>query len=246
MKKNLLITGGTSGLGKAIVEELESDEYNIYVLGRNKEKLARLEGPDMHTILGDATDERLINRIVRDLKPSIVLLNAGATPIMASLEDQTWDAFNTVWNTDVKAGLYGIQAALKAPLVPGSRVIVVTSGAAMVGAPLSGSYAGAKRMLWFMIQYANEISAKKGLGISFQTLLPMQMIGETELAQTIAGAYACREGVTVEKYIEARYGEPITAAEYARHVCEFLANPEYSQGVAYSIRKDTGIKSVSY
>ena len=175
-----------------------------------------------------------------------LLLNAGATPMMGSLEDQTWDSFNTVWNTDVKAGLYGIQAALKAPMPSGSRVVVTTSGAAMVGAPLSGSYAGAKRMLWFMVHYANDIAQKKHLGISFQTLLPMQMIAETAMARTIAGAYAEPQGLTVEQYVEGRYGAPISAAGYAKHVYEFLKNPEYQNGVAYGIRKDTGLQPINY
>jgi hypothetical protein len=116
----------------------------------------------------------------------------------------------------------------------------------MVGAPLSGSYAGAKRMLWLMVQYANDIAQKKGLGIAFQTLLPMQMIAETDLAQTIAGAYATPQGLTVEQYIEARYGDPISAAGYAKLVHTFLKNPEYRNGVAYGIRKDTGLQPINY
>lgn len=243
---HVLITGGAGGLGLAIADELASQGLEISVLSRNKERLARFNRPNIHTIHGDATDERLIKKVVSDLQPQIFILNAGATPIMGSLEEQTWDSFTTVWNTDVKAGLYGIQAALKAPLASGSRVVVVTSGAAMVGAPLSGSYAGAKRMLWFMVQYANDIAQKKGLGITFQTLLPMQMIAETDFAQTIAGAYARPQGLTVEQYVEARYGEPISAAIYARHVHAFITNPEYTRGVAYGVRKDTGLQPINY
>jgi len=247
MKKiHVLITGGTSGLGKAIVDELASGGFEISIVGRNKDKLARFKSPNIFRLYGDATDERLINKAVSEIKPHILILNAGATPIMGSLEEQTWDSFNAVWNTDVKGGLYGIQAALKAPLPPGSRVVVVTSGAAMIGAPLSGSYAGAKRMLWFMVQYANDIAQKKGLGISFQTVLPMQMIAETDLAQTIADAYARREGMSIEEYVEAKYGSPLSSAEYAKYVHTFLTNPEYRQGVAYGIHKDTGLKLIDY
>jgi NAD(P)-dependent dehydrogenase (short-subunit alcohol dehydrogenase family) len=242
--RNVLITGGTSGLGKAIVQELASQDFRISVLGRNKDKLAGLKMPNVHTIHGDATDERLIMELVCDLKPGILILNAGATPIMGSLEEQSWESFNTVWNTDVRAGLYGIQAALKTPLPAGSRVVVVTSGAAMVGAPLSGSYAGAKRMLWFMVRYAGNIAREKGLDITFQTLLPMQMIPQTEFARTIAGEYAEREGVTIENYVEARYGNPMSCSEYAKHVHLFLTRPEYLQGVAYGIHKDTGVKQI--
>jgi NAD(P)-dependent dehydrogenase (short-subunit alcohol dehydrogenase family) len=242
----ILITGAGSGLGKAIVDEMASEGFVISIIGRNKDKLALFKKPNVHVICGDVTNEFLINKVVSDLKPQMMILNAGATPIMAPLDEQTWDSFTTVWNTDVKAGLYGIQAALKAPLPPGSRVLVVSSGAAMAGAPLSGSYAGAKRMLWFMAQYANEIARKKGLGITFQTLVPMQMIAETDLAQTIAGAYAKPEGLTVEKYVETKYGEALTPVEYAKHVHTLLTNPAYVSGGAYGIRKDTGLKLINY
>jgi NAD(P)-dependent dehydrogenase (short-subunit alcohol dehydrogenase family) len=244
--KNILITGASSGLGKAIVDELASEDVMITIIGRNKAKLALFKNPNVRIIYGDVTDESLISKLVCDLKPGIMILNAGATPIMAALDEQTWDSFSTVWNTDVKAGLYGIQAALKAPLPPGSRVLIVSSGAAMIGAPLSGSYAGAKRMLWFMAQHANEIAQKKGLGITFQTLVPMQMIAETDLAQTVGGAYARLQGLTVEKYVEARYGEPLSAVEYAKLVHTFLTDPEYLDGAAYGIRKDTGLKLINY
>src|SRR6266481_5194302 len=65
------------------------------------------------------------------------------------------------------------------PLQPGSRVLVGLSGAAENGSPLSGGYAGAKRMLWFMAKYANSVSEQKELGIRFQAIVPMQMIGGT-------------------------------------------------------------------
>jgi NAD(P)-dependent dehydrogenase (short-subunit alcohol dehydrogenase family) len=244
--KKILITGASSGLGKAIVDELASEDVIITIIGRNKDKLAQFKQPNVRVIRGDVTDDLLINKVVSELKPGIIILNAGATPVMAPLDEQTWESFTTVWNTDVKAGLCGIRAALKTPLPPGSRVLIVSSGAAMIGAPLSGSYAGAKRMLWFMAQYANEIAQKKRLGITFQTLVPMQMIAETDLAQTVAGAYAKLRGLTVEAYVEARYGEPLTAVEYAKLVHTCLTDPAYLEGAAYGIRKDTGLKVINY
>ena len=38
MKKNILIIGGSSGIGKAIVEQLQ-DENNVYVANRSSENL---------------------------------------------------------------------------------------------------------------------------------------------------------------------------------------------------------------
>ena len=57
---------------------------------------------------------------------------------MGRLDQLSWADFTAPWETDVKAGLYWLQAALNLPLKPGSRVIVGSSGAAHTGSPLSG------------------------------------------------------------------------------------------------------------
>src|SRR5262249_55786538 len=87
-----------------------------------------------------------------------------------------------------KAGLYGIQAALKAPLAYGARVLIASSGAAIAGNSLSGGYAGAKRMLWIMAHYANGIPTERGLGIHFQVLVPQQIVAETTVGHQAASA----------------------------------------------------------
>jgi NAD(P)-dependent dehydrogenase (short-subunit alcohol dehydrogenase family) len=226
--ETIIITGGGSGLGKAMADLLILTGAKVIVLSR---KPVNFFAENVINICGDVTDKEFIFKTVEEFKPTILILNAGATPVMAPLDEQTWDTFSTVWNNDVKAGLYGIQAALKIPLSKGTRVLVTSSGAALVGAPLSGSYAGAKRMLWFMAQHANEISAQKKLDIRFQIIAPMQMIGETKLAQTVAGAYAQRSGISVEEHIEKRYGKPMSAHEYAKRVITLLKDTSYDGDV---------------
>ena len=43
---------------------------------------------------------------------------------------------------------------------------------------MSGGYAGAKRMLWIMANYAKDRREKR-LGIHFQAIVPLQIIGGT-------------------------------------------------------------------
>lgn len=43
MKKTILVTGATSGFGKAIAQKFSNNEYNIIITGRRKEKLLELE-----------------------------------------------------------------------------------------------------------------------------------------------------------------------------------------------------------
>lgn len=237
-----VVTGGSRGLGLGIVEALSAHGAGVTVIARDRARFAAAENLGATMRLGDASDGALMDAIVADVRPSALILNAGAVPVMALLDEQTWDTFSTVWDTDVKAGFYGVQAALKTPLPPGSRVLIASSGAASVGAPLSGSYAGAKRMLWFIAHYANSIADERGLGITFQALVPLQMIGNTELVQRVAGAYAQREGVSIDAFLAARYQKaPLTAREYGEHVATLLTDPRYATGIAYGIDSTNGI-----
>src|SRR5258705_924210 len=110
----------------------------------------------------------------------------------------SWADFTAVWETDVKAGLYWLQAALNLPLKPGSRVLVGSSGAAVNGSPMSGGYAGAKRMLWFIAKYANCVAEQKGLGIRFQAIVPQQFIVVTWVGDAGSNSYAWAEGIQTE------------------------------------------------
>jgi NADP-dependent 3-hydroxy acid dehydrogenase YdfG len=92
-------------------------------------------------------DEAAAHRILADVRPDILTLNAGAKPPMGRLDQMSWADFTVPWEHDVKAGLHWLQGALNLPLKPGSRVLVVSSGAAVEGSPMSGGYGGAKRML---------------------------------------------------------------------------------------------------
>jgi hypothetical protein len=249
--KRVVVTGGSRGLGLAIVEALLARGARVTVVARDCARLAEVERLGVSVKPGDATDAVLMDTVIAEVRPSVLILNAGATPHMAMIDEQTWDTYSAVWNTDVKAALHGIQAALKGPLPHGSRVLIASSGAAMVlGSPqippgslrLSGGYVGAKRMLWLMAHHANAAAKERGLGIHFQALVPLQLIGDTALGQQVARAYAQREGTSIEAHLAARYGsKPLSARQYGEQVATLLADPRYAIGVAYGFKSDTGI-----
>jgi len=192
------------------------------------------------TISADVTDETAAHRILADVRPEILVLNAGATPRMGRLDQLSWADFAIPWETDVKAGLYWMQAALNLPLKPGSRVLVGSSGAAENGSPLSGGYAGAKRMLWFMAKYANGIAKQKGLGIRFQAIVPLQIIGGTGVGDEASSAYARAMGIEPEAFL-ARYGAPMPPRQFGDHLVAVLDDPQYATGFAFGLKGDTGI-----
>ena len=242
--QRIVVTGGSRGIGFGIASALVAQGANVTVVARDPGRLAEVKHQLGAGIApGDATDPALAERVLREIHPTVVVLNAGAKPPTGLIHELSWEAFSTVWNTDVKAGLHWIQAALRLPLARGSRVLITSSGAAIAGSPLSGGYAGAKRMLWLMASYANTASDDLGLGIKFQAIVPRQMVGDTELGRAGAAAYAKRKGVSVEAFL-AGFGAPLTPTKIGEHVVTLLTDAKYEAGVAFGLKGDLGIHSL--
>src|SRR5947209_9925637 len=239
--KNVVVTGGSRGLGLGLVEALVAHGAKVTVVARDSDALKSVRARlGVATISADVTDESAAGRILVEVHPDILVLNAGAKPRMGRLDQLSWADFTATWETDVKAGLYWLQAALNLPLKPGSRVLVGSSGAAQNGSPLSGGYAGAKRMLWFMAKYANGVSEQKNLGIRFQTIVPQQIIGGTGVGDAGAKAYARSRGITAEAFL-AGFGAPMPPREFGETVVSVLEDPKYADGFAFGLKGDSGI-----
>ena len=238
--KNVVVTGGSRGLGLGVVEALVAHGARVTVVARDADALESVRARlGVVTISADVTDEAAAHRILAEVRPDILVLNAGAKPPMGRIDQLGWADFTAAWDTDVKAGLYWLQAALGLPLAPGSRVLVGSSGAAQNGSPLSGSYAGAKRMLWFMAQYANEVAQQKGLGIRFQAILPLQMVGGTGVGDTGANGYARAMGIKPEEFL-ARF-PVMPSREFGEKIVSVLDDPKYAEGVAFGFKGGAGV-----
>jgi len=205
--ERILVTGGSAGLGRAMVESFLARGADVTAVARDQAKLEAVARLGARVIAGDTCHAAFMDHVVKEIMPTVLVLNAGARLNVGTIDTLTFDEFSTNWNTDVKGGFCGIQAALKAPMPKGSRVLLMSSGAAMVlSAPqippaslqLSGGYIGAKRMLWFMAHSANAVARERGLDIHFQALLPMQLMAGTMLGHRVACEYATRSGLSVE------------------------------------------------
>jgi NAD(P)-dependent dehydrogenase (short-subunit alcohol dehydrogenase family) len=239
--KTIVVTGGSRGLGLGLVEALVDHGAKVTVVARDRAALAAVERRlGVGTIAADVTEETAAHRILAEVHPDILVLNAGATPRMGPLDQLSWADFTAIWDTDVKAGLYWLQAALNLPLRPGARVLVGSSGAAVNGSPLSGGYAGSKRMLWLMAKYANGVAEQKNLGIRFQAIVPLQVIGGTGVGDAASSGYARAIGIEREAYF-ARFGAPLPPCQFGDYLVAVLDDPRYATGVAFGLKGDTGI-----
>lgn len=217
--KRAVVVGASRGFGRGIAEALAEAGTEVHALSRSRTSdFARTGGGRIHSIVADATAPEVPVRFLRELKPTIVVLNAGATPRAAAIQEHTWESFSVNWNTDVKMTFEWLKAALTQPLAPGSVVIALSSGAALNGSPLSGGYAGAKAAIRFMTEYAAMEGARAKLDVRFVSLLPM-ITPEGGVGRPFVEAYAKRQGRTAEQFLG---GAPLTPAAVGEAVIRLV------------------------
>jgi hypothetical protein len=91
-----------------------------------------------------------------------------------------------------------------------------------------------------MAKYANAVAEQKGLGMRFQAIVPLQMIGGTGVGDAGASAYARAMGMEREAFL-ARFGAPMPPRQFGDHVVAVLEDPQYARGLAFGVKGDTGI-----
>ena len=201
-----------------LVEALTARGARVTVVARGAEALdfvrARLR---IATISADVTDETAAHRILGEVRPDILVLNAGVTPPMGSLDQLSLADFTAPWEHDVKAGFYWLQAALNQPLKPGSQVppAIERRGGKRIADVVR--LRRRQRMLRFMAKYANGVSEKKGLGIRFQAIVPQQMVLGTGVGdggrQRLRARYGCQT-----RRVRCRFGAPMPPREFGEKV----------------------------
>jgi len=221
-----VVIGGSSGVGKATVKALVSEGARVTAVARGVDRLRALQaevGEGLVTVRqGDATDPAFVERLLREGQPELIVLAMGVLPRMGWVDEFDWESFSEAWNQDLKASFLVMKQALALPLRPGSTVVVVSSGAAVNGSPLSGGYAGAKRMQWWLASYAQRVSDTRKLGIRALALLPTQLIEGTAIGERAASTYAAMNGTTAEMFMK-RYPAPLDTSKVASAILGALA-----------------------
>jgi NAD(P)-dependent dehydrogenase (short-subunit alcohol dehydrogenase family) len=227
-----VVTGASRGFGRAIAAALVAAGTDVVGIARTEPDLKAVRdqlGDRFTPVAGDATDDALVQHVIREHHPDLLVLNAGATPHVAPVQEQTWETFSRNWHVDTKHAFTWMRAALRAPLAPGSVVVAMSSGAALAGSPLSGGYASAKAAIRYIRGYAADESNRAGLGIRFVALLP-QLTPVTGLGSVGVAGYAERQGVDRDTFVDGL--QPIlTADQVAKAVLDIAADsgsaPEY-------------------
>jgi NAD(P)-dependent dehydrogenase (short-subunit alcohol dehydrogenase family) len=190
-------------LGRGIARAFAEAGAAVVALARSGPALAELAttSANIRTEVADAADATVAWRALDQYEPEVLILVAGANPVVRPLQEQTWETFSLNWQSDVKIAFTWLREALLKPLRPGSRVVVVSSAAAIDGSPASGGYAGSKATVRFIAAYAQEEARRGGLEITVTAVMP-SMTPFGEVGRRRVRAYARRGGQSEEAYLK--------------------------------------------
>jgi len=181
------ITGGTSGLGLALVRELLSRGARVAFVARTRERVEQVarENPGAHGIVGDVAAKNDIYpmaiQITGELGGLDVLINnasdLGPTPL-ALLSDTECEDLERAFTTNV-IGPFRLTKALMGALAASARegrgavVLNISSDAAINAYPGWGAYGASKAALHHLSRIWNEEHAAEG--VRFLSLDPGDM-----------------------------------------------------------------------
>ncbi|MFN3226076.1 MAG: SDR family oxidoreductase [Hyphomicrobiales bacterium] len=143
--RRALVTGATSGIGKAIVERLRAEDYHVTAVGRRADKLAALaEQTGCQAAPGDVTDLATMRDILAGAQPDILINNAGIGLGITGLETLTENDLAHAIATNVTAPLQLTQLALPQMKAAGSGHIVNMGSIAGLHTLVSALYGAGK------------------------------------------------------------------------------------------------------
>lgn len=153
--KTIIITGASSGIGKALARSLDPTRYNIVLAARSKEVLedlaAELQGPTMVCVT-DVTDVEACKSLVKktaDRFGSVdILVNNAGLGFMDQLVDGTLEQWHTMVDVNVKGVLNCLHPCLPHLVQAKGHVINIGSIASHYVFPNSGVYCATKHAVF--------------------------------------------------------------------------------------------------
>lgn len=231
MARTVVISGGGTGIGRAVAQRFAADGDRIVLIGRRAEVLqaaaAELaaDAAKVHTVTADLSDVEQAGaaaaEIAADGPVDVLVAAAGGNVILGAEPERTAGLAGVAWHWTENFRANTLTAvllveALRPYLADHARIVLVSSIAAYRGSG-SGSYAASKAALH---PYAYDLAADLGeRGITVNVVAPGYIAGTEFFRGTLS---AERERTLIA---QTHTGRPGTPADVAAAV-HWLASPE--------------------
>jgi NAD(P)-dependent dehydrogenase (short-subunit alcohol dehydrogenase family) len=169
----VVVTGCSSGIGRAVAREFGKSQAKVALLARGKDGLAGAKrevdanGGEGLTIATDVADPDAVEAAAAaaeaELGPIDVWVNVAMTTVFSWFEDIEPEEFRRATDVSYHGFVWGTRAALRR-MLPRDRGTIVQVGSAMAyrGIPLQSPYCGAKQAIkGFQESLRTELRAKK-------------------------------------------------------------------------------------
>lgn len=145
MARNIVITGGTSGLGKALCEKFIKNGDNVFVLSRS----AQGENAFSCDVGNKKSVETAFENIKQKVNSIDILINNAGYGVFGALELTSEEETRKIFDTVYFGTLWCIQSAL--PLMQkGAKIINISSACALFALPFRGLYCASKSAVSLM------------------------------------------------------------------------------------------------
>jgi NAD(P)-dependent dehydrogenase (short-subunit alcohol dehydrogenase family) len=174
--KTALITGASSGIGRATATKFATEGANVVGIARNQEKLSKLMeeikqlGGNGKAIAADLTDEAEIECVVKEtvdhFKGIDILVNAAGIIASGTIESTTLEEWDYMLNLNLRVPFYLIQCAMPYLIERRGCVVNVSSVTGLRSFPGILSYCSSKAALDHLTRCAALETAQYGVRIN--------------------------------------------------------------------------------
>lgn len=184
INKNVVITGGTTGIGLATAKAFINAGANVWITGRNADNLQKaaleINNPKLTTVTSDTSnlaDITILEKAVAasGKKLDVLFLNAGIA-VFAPIDLVTEADFDAQFNTNVKGHFFTLQRLLP-HLANGASVIFTSSTVATASNLGTSVYSSTKGALNKIAQIAANELAERKIRVNILSPGPVQTPG---------------------------------------------------------------------